>query len=87
MRVRNWFFAVFGLVLTGAGGVAEDRHDVMLGALSAVVGLSAWVLFSGSSFHIHALPTDIDDEKPPDVGDVLRPGSQPSQPDAPPAGH
>ncbi len=85
MRARNWFFAAFGLVLTGAGGVAEARHDVMLGALSVVVGLATWVLFSGSSFHIQALPIDTDDENR-DVGEILRPGSQPSQPDAPSAG-
>lgn len=51
MRNRDWFLAVFGLVVAVIGGLSEGRGDLLFGGVAVVMGLSSWVVFSGSSFH------------------------------------
>lgn len=58
MRSRRWLFAGLGLGLAVVGGLAEARHVLILGGITAVTGLAAWVLFSGSSFHVHVVTTE-----------------------------
>lgn len=49
MRQRRWPIAILGVMLAVAGGIAEQRHHIVVGGLSAVFGLLVWVLFSGST--------------------------------------
>jgi hypothetical protein len=51
MRRRNWYLAVFGLVVAIFGGISEVRGGLWLGSAAVVIGLGSWVIFSGSSFH------------------------------------
>ncbi len=48
-RRRDWLLALLGMVVAILGGVAEYHHDLILGGVSVVLGLSDWVVFSGSA--------------------------------------
>lgn len=62
MRRRNWFLAGFGLMVAVVGGLSDARGGVALGSIAVVVGLSSWVVFSGSSIHLIQTPESDRDE-------------------------
>lgn len=50
MHSKDWTFAGFGMALAIVGGVGEARHDIVLGIVAVVVGLTTWVICSGATW-------------------------------------
>lgn len=60
-RRRDWLLALLGIALTIVGGMAEYRHDLLVGGAAVVLGLVGWIVFSGSAM----VDASIDSKEPP----------------------